>query len=232
MPVKKFSRRDAPRALARDAARTSPSSATSTAGSRRWDRHARPSRRPCRGCASGSARPRAAPRRAAAAASARSGHASRSAWRTPAPMTMRVRLVRRSAAAPAMRMMSISSFRPGEPHVEHRHQRLPAGDDARLVAVLGERRERLVKRLGAEVVEAGGLHRRAPEAQQQCESEKPRSSRRRRRPGGRARSKNWRITILVAPSSSRPPMRGHFAADLGVVVVETVRAAIVGRRQA
>src|SRR4051794_25048318 len=45
-----------------------------------------------------------------------------------------------------------------EPHVQHGHEALPAGERFRLVAVLGEGRERLVERRGAHEVKGGGLH--------------------------------------------------------------------------
>ena len=43
-------------------------------------------------------------------------------------------------------------------HVEDRHERLPARQDARVVAVLGEQRHCLVGRVGADVVEGSRLH--------------------------------------------------------------------------
>ena len=87
----------------------------------------------------------------------------------------------------------------GEPHVQHRQQRLTASDDARLGAVLGERRQGLVKAFGAEIVEGCGLHARLP-------------NRRAKKPGllGAAlrasAAKNWPMIALAAPSSRRPPI--------------------------
>ncbi len=49
-----------------------------------------------------------------------------------------------------------------QPQVEHRHQRLPAGENARGIAVLGQHRHRLVHRIGAHVVERAGLHVASP----------------------------------------------------------------------
>ena len=52
--------------------------------------------------------------------------------------------------------------RVGQPQVHHRHQRLPAGEDARLVAMLGEQRHRLIHRVGPHVIERARLHRTPP----------------------------------------------------------------------
>ena len=91
-------------------------------------------------------------------------------------------------------------FRTRQPHRQHRQQGLPARNDARLVAVLGQRRMRFGKRLGADVVEASGLHARLPNSRANqprfCDPPVWRAS----------ASKNWRITILAAPSSRRPPI--------------------------
>ena len=45
-----------------------------------------------------------------------------------------------------------------EPQVHHRHQRLPAGQHARVLTVLGQHRHRLLDRLGPHVVELSRLH--------------------------------------------------------------------------
>ena len=47
-------------------------------------------------------------------------------------------------------------------HVQHRHQRLAAGEDARVAAEFGERGHRHLGTVGALVVECGGLHDFAP----------------------------------------------------------------------
>ncbi len=49
--------------------------------------------------------------------------------------------------------------RPRKPHVQHRDEALPAGEHLRLVAVLGEERNRLIDRAGPLVAERDGLHR-------------------------------------------------------------------------
>ena len=46
-----------------------------------------------------------------------------------------------------------------QPHVEHRHQRLAAGEQARVVPRLGKGLQRLLLVVGAQVVEGRGLHR-------------------------------------------------------------------------
>src|SRR6185312_11683267 len=43
--------------------------------------------------------------------------------------------------------------------IEHRHQRLTAGKDARLLAMLGEQRQNLVDRIRPHIVERSRLHR-------------------------------------------------------------------------
>ena len=49
---------------------------------------------------------------------------------------------------------------PHEAKVQERHQTLPAGQDLRLVAVLGEQRQRLVEGRGRQVFEAWWLYSR------------------------------------------------------------------------
>ena len=49
--------------------------------------------------------------------------------------------------------------RAGEPHVEHRHEALPACEHFRLAPMLGEHRDRLLDRLGPLVEERDRFHR-------------------------------------------------------------------------
>jgi hypothetical protein len=51
-----------------------------------------------------------------------------------------------------------------QPQIEHRHERLAAGKDARVVAVFGQRHGRLLDRVGAQVIERAGLHACTPRA--------------------------------------------------------------------
>ena len=92
-----------------------------------------------------------------------------------------------------------------EPHIEDRHERLSARQNARVVTRFGEQVKRLLHGFGADVIERRGLHRANP---------RRRSSRRRNAsawaasppPVARARrSKNWPINRRAAPSSMRPP---------------------------
>ena len=104
-------------------------------------RRARSSRRPCPCCGSGNGRRTAAPPPAAAACRRARGQASSLFCVTAAPT---------SIVSPRSRIASSSGDardvdqhrRVGQPQIEHRHQRLPAGQHARLVAVLGEQRDR------------------------------------------------------------------------------------------
>ena len=80
--------------------------------------------------------------RAPAAPAVRPG-ARRRRRRCASPLTLDL------LRAPATRMMS-TRLRPRQAHVEHRHQRLPARDHARVAAVSAQRVERLVERLGAD----------------------------------------------------------------------------------
>ncbi len=54
--------------------------------------------------------------------------------------------------------------RAGEPHVQHRYQRLSAGDHARFAAALGERGQRFLDRFRTEEIEGCGFHRRPPKS--------------------------------------------------------------------
>src|SRR4051794_12702101 len=101
-------------------------------------------------------------------------------------------------------------LRLGEPHVEHRHQRLAAGEHARVAAFLREHVENLAGRLGAEIIECGWLHRRPPNRPANFAStannEKPPPNEP-PPPALRANAvKNWPMITRVAPSSRRPPM--------------------------
>ena len=49
-----------------------------------------------------------------------------------------------------------------QPHGEHRHQALTAGEDLRVVAVLGEQINRLVDGVGAVIGERGSFHDMQP----------------------------------------------------------------------
>ena len=97
-------------------------------------------------------------------------------------------------------MMSITTFGRASRIDSIGTRDLPAGNDARLVALVGQRRMRFGERLGADVVETRGLHARLPNSRVNqprfCDPPVWRAS----------ASKNWPITILVAPSSRRPPI--------------------------
>ena len=45
-----------------------------------------------------------------------------------------------------------------QPQIKHRQQRLPAGQNARVVAVLGEQRQRLVDAIGPRIIEGARFH--------------------------------------------------------------------------
>ena len=90
-------------------------------------------------------------------------------------------------------------LRPHEAHRQHRQERLSAGDDARIVAVLGKDRAHFGDIIRADIIEA-----------RRFQAPLPNRRANRLRLGGppawRASAvKNCRITILAAPSSSRPP---------------------------
>ena len=63
-----------------------------------------------------------------------------------------------------MRVISTSTAGSTSAQIEHRQQRLAAGKHARVVAVLGEDRDRLVDRVRPHIVERPRLHRPAPAA--------------------------------------------------------------------
>ena len=93
-----------------------------------------------------------------------------------------------------------------EPHRQHRHQRLAAGDDPCVAAFLAQRVQSLVDLADAQIIERRGLHRPTPISA---------SSRRIALINGEPRlplallasaSKNWPMTTLAAPSSRRPPI--------------------------
>ena len=81
------------------------------------------------------------------------------AWVTAAPSSMAspVRVIVESSGT---REMSTTTFGSQQPHVQHRHEALAAGEHAGIVAVLGEHLDRLFHRGGANVVEAGWFHPR------------------------------------------------------------------------
>ena len=100
---------------------------------------------PC--CGSESGRPRAAPRRAAAAsaqgrASPAIGSGVTAAPTSILPSTSRIRRARRCGDVD-------HDLRRDQPQIEHRQQRLAAGQHARVIAVLGEDLDRLVDRCPA-----------------------------------------------------------------------------------
>ncbi len=95
----------------------------------------------------------------------------------------------------------------GQPHVEHRHQRLSAGDDAGIAAFLAEHAERLVEMFGAHVVEGGGLHDCPPNRRRIFVNRETRAASGAAPPAVRAsEAKNCPIITRAAPSSRRPPM--------------------------
>ena len=75
------------------------------------------------------------------------------AHRRPEPQST----VRRDGIEPGAVQVD-EQARPHEPHRERGHEALPARDRLRVLPALGERRECLLERLGADVVERGGLH--------------------------------------------------------------------------
>ena len=131
-----------------------------------------------------------------------------------------------------------------QPHVQHRHQRLAAGQDARVVAVLRRAARPLRRRcrrarnrrppasLRHPQRAAAGAATSAPQARRAC-----------RRPARPSCSNSCRSTILAAPSSMRPPTAATLPRDLGLVVVaagacrrpgrlERHQAGALGRRPA
>src|SRR5205085_11893870 len=96
-----------------------------------------------------------------------------------------------------------NDLRPREPHREHRYERLPARDHARVFALGREHFVRIGERLGAHVIEPRRLHARPPN-NLRSQAKKPEVA------GPSAcrasAAKNWRMTSRVAPSSSRPPI--------------------------
>ena len=87
----------------------------------------------------------------------RSGQASRRFCVTAAPTSI---LPRRSqmVSSSAIRAISTRIAGSASAQIEHRHERLPAGQNTRLVSVLGEHRDRLVDCIGADIVERPRLH--------------------------------------------------------------------------
>src|SRR6185437_16079766 len=94
-------------------------------------------------------------------------------------------------------------LRAGEAHVEHGHERLAAGEDARVAAELGERCHRLLWRVRPEIVEARWLHRANPRSPRRRRSQPVRDA----SPPARATRawKNWAMSSFATPSSMRPP---------------------------
>ncbi len=88
-------------------------------------------------------------------ASAASGTPARSPWRTVAPTRRAV-----DPVEPGDAVDVDEHGRADEPHVQQRHEALPAGEHLRLVAVLGQQRDRLLDGLGTLVAERRGLHGR------------------------------------------------------------------------
>ena len=124
------------------------------------DRRDRASRRRCRDGVSGNGRYAGAPRRRAA-----------TFWQFPATPPVRPAFggadlnVARALLdiAQGVEPRDVNKHRwPGEAHVEHRHQRLSAGDDTCLFAVLCQQGQRLIRRVAIGIVEAGSFHRPAP----------------------------------------------------------------------
>src|ERR1700738_3602939 len=94
-------------------------------------------------------------------------------------------------------------------HVEHGAERLAAGNDAGISAILGERRERLVQHVRTEILEGCRFHRRAHIALSMAHGLR---SQARRRPGcssprkwARSRLKKLASNIRTMPSSMRWP---------------------------
>ena len=89
------------------------------------------------------------------------GHERASAQRSACRVERadRERAVRRGCPSSAGHAVEVDQrARPGEPQVEHRHEALPARQQLRVVAELGEQRERLLDGLGGVVRERGRFH--------------------------------------------------------------------------
>ncbi len=87
-----------------------------------------------------------------------SGSRSAAACRVVAPMTMASPLVANARQFRQAEDVDQPS-RASEPHRQHRHQRLPAGNDAR-VAVLRQQHASLIDGAWPDVIERNGLHAR------------------------------------------------------------------------
>ncbi len=119
---------------------TSPSSSASDSGSSElgvW--RAQSSRRPCLCCGSGSGRRWVSATATSGSLSASFGQLSSfgSAF-TAAPTSIGLPVALADRVELGMRAMSTSTARVGQAEIEHRHQRLPAGQHAGVVAVFAE----------------------------------------------------------------------------------------------
>ena len=127
---------------------------------RRRGRRARASRRACRGDGPADRRPRPRPRAAAGTCSREQRRScSTSWWRVSPPIAIVVAGVVHvgEVAEPT----DVDEHRRGrQPQLHERQQRVTAGEELGVVAVLGEQRDRFVDGVGAGVVERGRDHRR------------------------------------------------------------------------
>ena len=97
-------------------------------------------------------------------------------------------------------------LRPDEPHVEHRHQGLTAGQHPGLVAMFGERRNGFVNAFGADVVERRRLHALPPTSRFNRAERPPEEPGSGSPPASRIRPRrNRSISCRAAPRTMRPP---------------------------
>ena len=94
----------------------------------------------------------------AAPATRSTSDVSRSRWRVRRADGDVVAGVADVATGRVSRPMSTSTAGVGQPQLHERQQRVAAGEELGLVAVLGEQRDRFVGRVGPHVVEGGGDH--------------------------------------------------------------------------
>ena len=85
------------------------------------------------------------------------GHAISLFCVTAAPISMMLpRSLMTSSAA--SREISISAAGIDQPQIEHRQERLAAGENARVVAIFGKQRQHLLDRIGPHVIEGARFH--------------------------------------------------------------------------
>ena len=98
------------------------------------------------------------------------------------------------------------NFRPDKPHVEHRHQRLAAGQHAGLVAMFGEHHDGVFDAPGAHIVERRRLHALPPTRRRSRPDSPPDGDGPASPPASRIRPRRKRsMSCRAAPRTMRPP---------------------------